>query len=66
MKGFAVGDEVYGRAGDLMDLSGSLAENFKADVCLVAHKPKTLSMREAAAQPLVGIPAYDGLTRRGE
>jgi alcohol dehydrogenase len=32
---------------------------------LIAHKPKTLSMREAAALPLVGITAYEGLVRAG-
>lgn len=36
-----------------------------ADARLIAHKPKTLSMREAAALPLVGITAYEGLTRAG-
>ncbi|WP_170516031.1 zinc-dependent alcohol dehydrogenase family protein [Ruegeria atlantica] len=63
--GFAIGDEVYGCAGGLMDLSGALAEYINADARLIAHKPKTLSMREAAALPLVGITAYEGLTRAG-
>ncbi|NOD65619.1 MULTISPECIES: zinc-dependent alcohol dehydrogenase family protein [unclassified Ruegeria] len=63
--GFAIGDEVYGCAGGLMDLPGSLAEYINADARLIAHKPKTLSMREAAALPLVGITAYEGLTRAG-
>lgn len=62
---FAVGDEVYGCAGGLMDLPGSLAEYINADARLIAHKPKALSMREAAALPLVGITAYEGLTRAG-
>ncbi len=63
--GFAVGDEVYGCAGGLADLQGSLAEYMLADAKLVAHKPKSLSMREAAALPLVGITAYEGLVRAG-
>ncbi|AOW14874.1 quinone oxidoreductase [Hydrogenophaga crassostreae] len=63
--GFAVGDEVYGCAGGLADLQGSLAEFMLADARLIAHKPKTLSMREAAALPLVGITAYEGLKRAG-
>lgn len=63
--GFALGDEVYGCAGGLMDLPGALAEYIGADARLIAHKPKTLSMREAAALPLVGITAYEGLTRAG-
>ncbi|MBF0232614.1 MAG: zinc-dependent alcohol dehydrogenase family protein [Desulfamplus sp.] len=60
---FNVGDEVYGCAGGLADLQGSLAEYMLADVRLVAQKPKTLSMKEAAALPLVGITAYEGLQR---
>lgn len=60
---FVVGDEVYGCAGGLADLQGSLAEYMLADAKLVAHKPKTISMREAAALPLVGITAFEGLVR---
>ena len=63
--GFSVGDEVYGCAGGLADLQGALAEYLLADVKLIAHKPKTISMREAAAIPLVGITAYEGLVRAG-
>lgn len=62
---FAVGDEVYGCAGGLVDLQGTLAEYMTADVRLIAHKPKNISMREAAALPLVGITAYEGLMRSG-
>lgn len=61
--GFAVGDEIYGCAGGLADLQGALAEYMLADARLIAHKPKSLSMREAAAMPLVGITAYEGLSR---
>ncbi len=61
---YAVGDEVYGCAGGLGDLQGSLAEYMVADADLVAHKPKNISMREAAL-PLVGITAYEGLVRAG-
>lgn len=63
--GFAPGDEVYGCAGGLADLQGALAEYMAADARLIAHKPKSLSMREAAALPLVGITAYEGLQRAG-
>lgn len=63
--GFAVGDEVYGCAGGLADLQGALAKLIPADARLIAHKPKSLSMREAAALPLVGITAYEGLQRAG-
>ncbi|MCJ8168081.1 zinc-dependent alcohol dehydrogenase family protein [Atopomonas sediminilitoris] len=60
---FAVGDEVFGCAGGLADLQGALAEYMLADARLLAHKPRNLSMREAAALPLVGITAYEGLQR---
>jgi NADPH:quinone reductase len=63
--GFAPGDEVYGCAGGLADLQGALAELMPADARLIAHKPKSLSMREAAALPLVGITALEGLQRAG-
>ncbi|WP_143871395.1 zinc-dependent alcohol dehydrogenase family protein [Catenovulum sediminis] len=62
---YKVGDEVYGCAGGLADLPGTLAEYIVADTNLLALKPKNLSMREAAALPLVGITAYEGLLRAG-
>ena len=65
VSGYAPGDEVYGCAGGLGDLPGTLAEYLVADASLIAHKPKKLTMREAAALPLVGITAYEGLTRAG-
>ena len=40
-------------------------QNILADAKFVAHKPKSISMREAAALPLVGITAYEGLIRAG-
>lgn len=61
--GFVNGDEVYGCAGGLADLPGALAEYMLVDAKLIAHKPKSLSMKEAAALPLVGITAYEGLER---
>ncbi|RZM83385.1 quinone oxidoreductase [Pseudoalteromonas rubra] len=63
--GFAPGDEVYGCAGGLANLQGALAEYMLADARLIARKPRNLSMREAAALPLVGITAYEGLQRGG-
>lgn len=60
---FSIGDEVYGCAGGLGELQGTLAEYITADSRLIAHKPKNITMREAAAIPLVGITAYEGLTR---
>lgn len=60
---FAPGDEVYGCAGGLLEIQGALAEYMVADARLIAPKPKALSMREAAALPLVAITAYEGLVR---
>lgn len=62
---FKIGDEVYGCAGGLATLPGTLAEYIAADSNLIAHKPNNLSMREAAALPLVGITAFEGLERAG-
>jgi NADPH2:quinone reductase len=65
VRGFAIGDEVYGCAGGLLTLQGTLAEYIAADARLIARKPANLSMTEAAALPLVGITAYEGLQRAG-
>ena len=62
---FKVGDEVYGCVGGLADLQGTLAEYIAADSKLIALKPNNISMKEAAAIPLVGITAYEGLMRTG-
>lgn len=61
--GFSVGDEVYGCAGGLGDLQGTLADYIAADSKLIALKAKNLTMKEAASLPLVGITAYEGLIR---
>lgn len=60
---FQVGDEVYGCAGGLADLQGALAEFIVADANLLALKPNNLTMKQAAALPLVGITAAEGLKR---
>ena len=65
VEGYSVGDEVYGCAGGLAELPGALAEFISADHRLIAKKPSNLSMREAAALPLVAITAYEGLKRAG-
>lgn len=62
---YTVGDEVYGCAGGLADLQGTLTEYIVADANLIALKAKNLSMCEAAAIPLCGITAYEGLQRAG-
>ncbi|WP_306591270.1 zinc-dependent alcohol dehydrogenase family protein [Geothrix sp. 21YS21S-4] len=57
------GDEVYGCAGGVRGHGGTLAEWIVADARLVAPKPQSLSMRDAAALPLVAITAWEALER---
>ncbi|MFJ2477546.1 zinc-dependent alcohol dehydrogenase family protein [Streptomyces sp. NPDC087659] len=63
---FAPGDEVYGLTGGVGDLQGSLAEYAAVDARLLAQKPAPLTMREAAALPLVVITAWEGLVDRAQ
>ncbi len=58
---FRVGDEVYGCAGGFQGLGGALAQYMAADARFLAKKPRTLSMAESAALPLVGITAWQAL-----
>jgi len=61
---FSRGDEVYGMVGGVGGLQGTLAEFIGVDTDLLAHKPKNLSMRQAAALPLVAITAWEALVDR--
>lgn len=61
---FQVGDDVYGMTGGVGGHQGSLAELAAVDARLLAHKPVSISMREAAALPLVAITAWEGLVDR--
>ncbi|MBA3941201.1 MAG: quinone oxidoreductase [Sphingopyxis sp.] len=61
---FRAGDEVYGMTGGVGGLQGSLAEYAAVDATLLARKPRNLSMRDAAALPLVFITAWEGLVDR--
>lgn len=58
---FSRGDEVYGCGGGVRGVCGALAQVMSVDAQLLAHKPKTISMLEAAALPLVSITAYEAL-----
>lgn len=58
---FKPGGEVYGCAGGLKSIPGALAELMLADPDCLATKPSGLSMRQAAALPLVTITAWEGL-----
>jgi NADPH:quinone reductase-like Zn-dependent oxidoreductase len=62
--GFAVGDEVYGMTGGIGAHQGSLAQYAAVDARLLAPKPSTLSMVQAAALPLAVITAWEGLVDR--
>ena len=63
---FHPGDEVYGMVGGVGGLQGTLAEFVAADADLLAHKPKNLSMREAAELPLSTITEWEGLVDRAK
>ena len=63
--GFAEGDEVYGCVGGVRGMPGCYAEMIAADARLLAPKPAALTLREAAALPLVTITAWEGLARAG-
>ena len=62
--GFQVGDAVYGMTGGVGGVQGSLAQYAAVDAGLLAIKPANISMREAAALPLVFITAWEGLVDR--
>ncbi|WP_058050813.1 zinc-dependent alcohol dehydrogenase family protein [Janthinobacterium sp. Ant5-2-1] len=61
---FHVGATVYGMAGGIAGIQGSLAEYGVFDAALLAPVPPALGMREAAALPLVSITAWEGLVDR--
>jgi len=65
VEGFEIGDEVYGCIGGFKGMPGVLAEYALADTRLLAKKPSSLSMKEAAVLPLIGITAWNGLIERG-
>jgi NADPH2:quinone reductase len=63
---FKAGDEVYGMVGGVGGLPGTLSEFIAVDADLLAHKPKKLTMREAAALPLSVITSWEGLVDRAK
>lgn len=63
VQGFKVGDEVHGRPLDLR--IGTFAEFISVDQADLALKPKSLTMEEAAAVPLVALAAWQALVELG-
>ncbi|MER8659283.1 zinc-dependent alcohol dehydrogenase family protein [Mesorhizobium sp. M0847] len=59
-------DEVFGMTGGVGGLQGSLATFVAVDSDLLAPKPANMTMREAAALPLVFITAWEGLVDRAQ
>lgn len=66
VEAFRVGDAVYGLTGGVGGVQGALADLAAVDADLLAHKPRNLSMREAAALPLITITAWEGLVDRAQ
>jgi NADPH:quinone reductase-like Zn-dependent oxidoreductase len=64
--GFKPGDDVYGMTGGVGGVQGSLAQCAAVDADLLAMKPRSISMREAAALPLIFITAWEGLVDRAK
>lgn len=62
--GFAPGDAVIGCVGGVGPLAGTYAEYVIADARLLAPAPAGLSLRDAAALPLVTLTAWEGLVDR--
>lgn len=58
---FKPGQHVYGMTGGVAGIPGSLAEYAAVDADLLALAPRTLSMREAAALPLIFITAWEAI-----
>jgi NADPH:quinone reductase-like Zn-dependent oxidoreductase len=59
---FKIGDEVYARPAD--HRIGTFAEYISINENDVAHKPKNISMEEAASIPLVGLTAWQALIEK--
>lgn len=61
---FRPGDRVYGMTGGVGGVQGSLAQYVAVDARLLTKAPERISLREAAAMPLVVITAWEGLVDR--
>lgn len=63
---FRRGEAVYGMVGGVGGVQGTLAEYVAVNAGLLAAKPKSLSMRQAAALPLVTLTAWEGIVDRAK
>jgi len=61
VKGFKVGDEVYGNAGPFRGGTGSFAEFLVTNSANIAKKPVSVNITNAAAIPLVGTCALQAI-----
>lgn len=64
VRGFDVGDRVYGMTGGVGEHPGSLAEYAAVDARLIAVAPRRIPLRESASLPLAAISAWEGLVDR--
>lgn len=62
--GLKAGDKVFGLAGGVSGMPGSLVEYAAVDADLLAIRPETIEARDAASIPLVFITAWEGLVDR--
>jgi NADPH:quinone reductase-like Zn-dependent oxidoreductase len=58
-----VGDQVY---GDIIETKGAFGEYALASHSVLAKKPSNISMEQAAALPLAGLTAWQGLITYGK
>jgi alcohol dehydrogenase len=61
---FKAGDEVYARVDDFR--IGTFAELVPVKASSLAHKPRNLTMEEAASLPLVGLTAWQALVEKAD
>ncbi len=64
VKGFTKGDEVYARPD--LNRDGTYAEYVVVQADKVGYKPKSLTHNEAAAVPLAGLTAWQGIFDHGK
>ncbi|KMK64541.1 zinc-dependent alcohol dehydrogenase family protein [Puniceibacterium sp. IMCC21224] len=63
--GFVEGDRVFGCCGGVRGVTaGTMSTHICADHRLLALAPKTISLRDAAALPLVSITAWEAVVER--